>query len=108
MAAAPLFLAGALYEGAAAVGVLYVIVLALYTALDALLLPRPPADRGGPKRARALSVGVSDGRALHRGKSRPPPPFRSKWPKDCPSEIDTPARAWRRLAAGQSAVWSTA
>ena len=40
MASAPLFLAGALYEGAAAVGVLYVIVLALYTSLDAVLLPR--------------------------------------------------------------------
>src|SRR5512146_1941782 len=40
MAAAPLFLAGALFEGATAVGVLYVLVLALYTCLDALLLPR--------------------------------------------------------------------
>jgi uncharacterized protein (DUF58 family) len=40
MAAAPLFLAGALYEGAAAVGALYVIILALYTCLDGLLLPR--------------------------------------------------------------------
>ncbi len=40
MAAAPLFLAGTLYEGAAAVGVLYLIVVALYTCLDALLLPR--------------------------------------------------------------------
>ena len=40
LAAAPLFLAGVLYEGATAVGVLYVIVLALYTGLDALLLPR--------------------------------------------------------------------
>jgi len=40
MAAAPLFLAGALFEGAAAVGVLYVLVLILYTGLDALLLPR--------------------------------------------------------------------
>ena len=40
LAAAPVFLAGALYEGAAAVGALYVLVLAVYTGLDALLLPR--------------------------------------------------------------------
>ena len=40
MAAAPLFLAGALFEGATAVGVVYLMVLAFYTAFDALLLPR--------------------------------------------------------------------
>jgi len=40
MAAAPLFLAGALFEGAAAIGVLYLMILALCTGLDALLLPR--------------------------------------------------------------------
>lgn len=40
MAAAPLFLAGVLFEGAAALGVVYLMILALYTGLDALLLPR--------------------------------------------------------------------
>ena len=40
MAAAPLFLAGTLYDGAAGVGVVYVILLSLYSALDALVLPR--------------------------------------------------------------------
>ncbi len=39
MAAAPMFLAGALYEGATALGVVYLLILALYTGLDALLLP---------------------------------------------------------------------
>jgi uncharacterized protein (DUF58 family) len=40
MAAAPLFLAGALYEGAAAAGVVYLMVLSFCTVFDALLLPR--------------------------------------------------------------------
>lgn len=40
MAAAPLFLAGTIYEGATALGVLYGIALAGCVGLDALLLPR--------------------------------------------------------------------
>lgn len=40
MAAAPLFLAGTLYEVCVGIGVIYVILLTLYTAFDALMLPR--------------------------------------------------------------------
>ncbi len=40
LAAAPLFLAGTLYEPAMALGVVYVLVLAALVTLDALLLPR--------------------------------------------------------------------
>ena len=40
MAAAPLFLAGALYEPLAGIGVLYAALLLLYAALDAAFLPR--------------------------------------------------------------------
>lgn len=57
MAAAPLFLAGTLFEGAAAVGVVYLMILALYAGLDALLLPRRRhvvVSRSVPKR---VSVG---------------------------------------------------
>ncbi|MEN6337793.1 MAG: DUF58 domain-containing protein [Phycisphaerales bacterium] len=57
MAAAPLFLAGALYEGASAVGVLYLIVLAFYTALDALLLPRKKRILVSRNVAERVSVG---------------------------------------------------
>jgi len=40
MAAAPLFLAGVLYEVCVGIGVFYVILLTLYTAFDALIRPR--------------------------------------------------------------------
>jgi uncharacterized protein (DUF58 family) len=40
MAAAPLFLAGTIYDVSVGVGVVYIILLTLYTAFDALILPR--------------------------------------------------------------------
>jgi uncharacterized protein (DUF58 family) len=40
IAAAPLFLAGAVYEVFVGIGVIYVIILIFYTAFDALVLPR--------------------------------------------------------------------
>ena len=40
MAAAPLFLAGTMIEGFTAIGVVYVMILAAYTFVDGLLLPR--------------------------------------------------------------------
>ncbi|UCE47920.1 MAG: DUF58 domain-containing protein, partial [Phycisphaerales bacterium] len=40
MAAAPLFLAGTMYDVCTGLGVIYVIILALYTTFDALILPR--------------------------------------------------------------------
>jgi len=42
MAAAPLFLAGTLYDVFVGVGVVYIIFLALYTVFDVLLLPKRP------------------------------------------------------------------
>lgn len=39
MAAAPLFLAGTIYGDSVGIGVVYIVVLALYTILDALMLP---------------------------------------------------------------------
>jgi len=56
--AAPIFLAGALYEPAAAIGVLYVLLLGVYAAIDALLLPRRrhiTVRRDVPRR---ISLGV--------------------------------------------------
>jgi uncharacterized protein (DUF58 family) len=58
LAAAPIFMAGILYEPFSALGVLYVFVLAAYMTLDALLLPR--AGRIGVERALSerLSIGA--------------------------------------------------
>ena len=95
MAAAPLFLAGALYEGAAAVGVLYVIVLALYTSLDALLLPRRrhiAVTRSIPER---ISVGyptVMRFTVENRTRRR----IQVQLAQDGPEEIDISADAVRR------------
>jgi len=58
MAAAPVFLAGALFDPAAGAGVVYVLLLAAYAGLDVLLLPRRRCiviERRVPYR---LSLGV--------------------------------------------------
>jgi uncharacterized protein (DUF58 family) len=57
MAAAPLFLAGALYEGAAAAGVVYLMALTFCTAFDVLLLPRRRHIAIMRKVPRRVSVG---------------------------------------------------
>jgi uncharacterized protein (DUF58 family) len=103
MAAAPLFLAGALYEGAAALGVLYVIVLALYTTLDALLLPR----RRQIVVARSLPARISVGypTALrYTVENRTRRRLQVQLADDGPEQIDiTPARCQAVLLPGQSA-----
>jgi uncharacterized protein (DUF58 family) len=87
MAAAPVFLAGALFEGATAVGVLYVLVLALYTCLDALLLPRRrqiAVTRSVPERVSvgyptAIRYTVENHTRRH---------VQVRLAQDCPEEID--------------------
>ncbi|MEN6424154.1 MAG: DUF58 domain-containing protein [Phycisphaerales bacterium] len=87
MGAAPLFLAGALYEGATAVGVLYLMILALYTGLDALLLPRRGrivVNRDIPRR---VSVGYPTVASLtvhNRARRR----VEIQVAQDCPEELD--------------------
>ncbi len=103
MAAAPVFLAGALVEGAAAVGVLYVIVLVLYTSLDALLLPRRrqiTVTRTIPER---VSVGYPT--ILRFGvENRTRRRLQVHLAQDTPEEIDVaPAECQTVLRPGQSA-----
>jgi len=103
MAAAPLFLAGALYEGAAAVGVLYVIVLALYTSLDALLLPRwrhIAVARSIPER---ISVGYPTA-LRYTVENRTRRRVQVQLAEDGPEEIDiVPPECQAVLRPGQSA-----
>ena len=103
MAAAPLFLAGALYEGATAVGVLYVMILALYTGLDALLLPRRRqvvVNREVPKR---VSVGYPTAATLmvhNRTRRR----IEVRIAQDCPEELDiSPQSLHTIVPAGRTA-----
>jgi len=87
LAAAPLFLAGALYEGAAAVGVLYVLVLTLYTGLDALLLPRRRqivVTRTLPERVSVGYPTVLRYTVENRTRRR----LQIELAEDCPQEID--------------------
>jgi uncharacterized protein (DUF58 family) len=103
LAAAPVFLAGALYEGAAAVGVLYVLVLALYTGLDALLLPRRRQLRVTRTMPGRVSVGHAT--AIHyMVENRTRRRLRVHLAQDTPAPIDvapTPCEAV--LRPGQSA-----
>lgn len=103
LAAAPLFLAGALYEGAAALGVLYVLILALYTGLDALLLPRRRqivvtrsiAERVSVGYATALRFTVENHTRRH---------VQVRLAPDSPKEIDVaPAECRTNLRPGASA-----
>ncbi|MHC4517886.1 MAG: DUF58 domain-containing protein [Planctomycetota bacterium] len=86
MAAAPLFLAGTIYEGFTGIGVVYVLVLVALAILDALVLPRPrhvSVRRHIPER---LSVGYPTGmRFAVRSKIRRR--VRVQLMDDCPGEM---------------------
>jgi uncharacterized protein (DUF58 family) len=87
MAAAPLFLAGTLYEGATAVGVLYLMLLAFYTSLDALLLPRKKRIVVGRNVAERVSVGYPTALSLtveNRTRRR----MEVETAHDCPEELE--------------------
>lgn len=93
MAAAPLFLAGTLFEGAAAVGVVYLMILAFYTSLDALLLPRKKRIVVNRNVAERVSVAYPTALSLtveNRTRRR----MEVQIAQDCPEEIEiSPARA---------------
>lgn len=59
LAASPLFLAGTLIEGFSAIGVVYVIILGVYTSLDWLLLPKRKHVRITRKVPDRISLNVS-------------------------------------------------
>ncbi len=103
MAAAPVFLAGTLYEGAAAVGVVYVMILALYTGLDALLLPRRRhivVTRNIPERVSVGYPTVMSFTVRNDTRRR----LRVQLAEDHPEEIDiSPTRCQTTLGPGQTA-----
>src|SRR3972149_6896465 len=103
MASAPLFLAGTLYEGAAAVGVLYGIALALYTGLDALLLPR--RRHITVKRSIVERIWVGDPTVLRFAvENRTRRRIQVQLAEDSPEEIDVFPRACQAsLRPGQTA-----
>ena len=78
MAAAPLFLAGTIYDVCTGLGVVYIILLASYTTFDALILPRRKGisvERITPERVslgvptvisfQVRSVGMHDDARMH-------------------------------------------
>ncbi len=100
MAAAPLFLAGTLYEGATAVGVLYLMLLAFYTSLDALLLPRKKHIVVSRGLAERVSVGYPTALSLtveNRTRRR----MEVETAHDCPEELEvSPDRTQAVIAPG--------
>jgi uncharacterized protein (DUF58 family) len=104
MAAAPLFLAGTLFEGATAVGVVYLIVLAFYTSLDALLLPRKKWIVVSRNIAERISVGHPTSLSLtveNHTRRR----LEVQIAQDCPEEIDiVPALAQAVIPPGGTVV----
>ncbi len=86
MAAAPLFLAGAVIESFAAIGVIYVLVLVVLVTLDALVLPRPKhltIQRDVPGR---LSVGYPTAMSFEI-QSRVRRSLRLQLSDDCPEHV---------------------
>jgi len=103
MAAAPLFLAGTMYEGAMAIGVLYLIVLACCICLDALLLPRRRHIAVKRHIAERISVGYPTAMRFtvenHTRRS-----VRIQLVQDSPPEIDVqPPQCEATLRPGQTA-----
>jgi len=103
MAAAPLFLAGTMYEGAAALGVMYAIALACCVCLDALLLPRRRQIEVKRNIAARISVGYPTVMSFtvqnHTRRS-----IRIQVAQDSPPEIDIqPPQCEATLRPGQTA-----
>ncbi|NQT20663.1 MAG: DUF58 domain-containing protein [Planctomycetes bacterium] len=100
MAAAPLFLGGALFDPFVAIGVIYVTALSVYAVIDALLLPRRKSvevERIVPER---LSLGAPT-RIVFEVRNRCRRPVKIHLAEDLPEHMNAePAHCVGMLASG--------
>ncbi len=104
MAAAPLFLAGTIYGASVGIGVVYIVLLTLYTILDALMLPHRREIRVKRITPNRISLNVPT-RIVFEVQSLYRRQVRVQLAEDAPATMDVyPARCDTILDPGQTRI----
>ena len=104
MAAAPLFLAGTMYDVCAGIGVIYVILLTLYTIFDALILPRRKSIRVKRITPERISLGFPT-RITFEVQNLCRRQVQVQLAEDVPATMDiSPARCRTTLGPGETSI----